>query len=582
MRLERRSPSSSAPAFGEATLDYDYRNQPIRVRYASGDEALYRYDALGRRIEKEVTLGSATTRTRYVLDGARELEERDPDRPDATNTLRRFLFGSGIDEVLAFDASGGGPPYQTRFLHESSIGSIVGLSDAAGVELEHYRYALNGAPVIESADYTPPALVAIRNLGPVLELDFSEPMHPEIPSGAITVGGASAAASLVIVTGAPASSFRTTYRIAASAAAGAPISLAGVSDLSGNELLGPAVFPAPAPAGPPASFGSIATGPTPRGVSAENPFLFQGRRYDPETGLYYYRARYYSPTTGRFLQNDPKGYVDGPNLYVALGGNPANLVDPRGTKRRPARVREVKQGDTLGKIAKRELGDSSRYKEIAEANPQLTDPNLIFPGNELQIPGDPIVLEPVKIKLEPDPIVLPPFVIQLEPDPIVLDPVVITPETGTATRAPDLGNVGLAGLDIAMEVASGVTKGGVAGIASAGCVAAGELTGHGDSTVVKRCGDANTALTVVAFAGGSLAGAVSLNLAIGYELGKTMVSAEKAKSRPDYCAAGARCEDPRNDPRSAASQCTGFPQTNEGMYETLKCLDQASDKPWGK
>ena len=36
-----------------------------------------------------------------------------------------------------------------------------------------------------------------------------------------------------------------------------------------------------------------------------NPYLFTGRRYDDETGLYYYRARYYDPWTGRFLQTRP-------------------------------------------------------------------------------------------------------------------------------------------------------------------------------------------------------------------------------------------------------------------------------------
>jgi len=36
-----------------------------------------------------------------------------------------------------------------------------------------------------------------------------------------------------------------------------------------------------------------------------NPYMFTGRRYDDETGLYYYRARYYDPWIGRFLQPDP-------------------------------------------------------------------------------------------------------------------------------------------------------------------------------------------------------------------------------------------------------------------------------------
>lgn len=44
------------------------------------------------------------------------------------------------------------------------------------------------------------------------------------------------------------------------------------------------------------------------------PFAFTGRKYDTETGLYYYRARYYDPRLGRFLQTDPVGYADQHNL----------------------------------------------------------------------------------------------------------------------------------------------------------------------------------------------------------------------------------------------------------------------------
>ena len=64
--------------------------------------------------------------------------------------------------------------------------------------------------------------------------------------------------------------------------------------------------------------------------SLGNPYLFTGRRYDNETALYYYRARYYDYYLGRFLQTDPVGYDDGMNMHTYVGNNPINLVDPYG------------------------------------------------------------------------------------------------------------------------------------------------------------------------------------------------------------------------------------------------------------
>ena len=60
-------------------------------------------------------------------------------------------------------------------------------------------------------------------------------------------------------------------------------------------------------------------------------YQFTGRENDG-TGLYFYRARYYSPTFQRFVSQDPIGFAGGDaNLYAYVYNNPANLIDPFGT-----------------------------------------------------------------------------------------------------------------------------------------------------------------------------------------------------------------------------------------------------------
>jgi RHS repeat-associated protein len=66
------------------------------------------------------------------------------------------------------------------------------------------------------------------------------------------------------------------------------------------------------------------------GEPSDNPFQYTGRENDG-TGLYYYRARYYSPELQRFISEDPIRFKGGINFFVYAKDNPISYIDPTGT-----------------------------------------------------------------------------------------------------------------------------------------------------------------------------------------------------------------------------------------------------------
>lgn len=74
------------------------------------------------------------------------------------------------------------------------------------------------------------------------------------------------------------------------------------------------------------SFGKL----TASTVTSTNPFRYTGREVDQETGIYYYRARYYDPQTGRFNSEDPLRWANGPAFYLYVMNSPVVLTDPLG------------------------------------------------------------------------------------------------------------------------------------------------------------------------------------------------------------------------------------------------------------
>ena len=187
---------------------YDAENRLTKVEdFVAGNPtptatSTYRYDGLGRRIEKVTPPGTR----RYIYDGEDILLEY-----DGSNVLQaRYTHGPGIDEPIAVTKGG-----STFFYHQDGLGTVTELTDTTGAVAKAYAYDAYGTIVDQTG-------------------------------------------------------------------------------------------------------------------TVEQPYTYTGRELDSETGLYYYRARYYDPATGRWLQKDPIGIEGGLNLYSYTDDDPVNYIDPFG------------------------------------------------------------------------------------------------------------------------------------------------------------------------------------------------------------------------------------------------------------
>ena len=206
-----------------AITEYTYNpeNQLIQVAVDGNPIADYRYDALGRRIQKETTVGTQ----KYIYDGVDIVLEY-----DASDQLQAsYLHSLNIDEPLLMrrdeNANGAFEAGENFYYQADRLGSILALTDEIGAVAESYVY--QGFGEASSLDSNG------------LELDPS--------------------------------------------------------------------------------------------VRIGNPYAFTAREFESQSGLYYYRARYYDPQYGRFIQEDPIGVDSGEgNLYRYVFNSPINFVDPNG------------------------------------------------------------------------------------------------------------------------------------------------------------------------------------------------------------------------------------------------------------
>ena len=217
--LTRKTSKTPGPF---TSYEYDAENKLVRV-VSNGTVVNYKYDGLGRRVEKEINDGVTTKVTRFIYDNEDILLELD----GSNNITARYTHGPGTDEPLIMEKGG-----DSFFYHADGLGSITEITDFAGSLKQQYTYS---------------------------------------------------------------------------------------------------------------SFGKIESQLDPNFIQ---PYTFTSREFDSESGLYFYRARYYDPSTGRFLQEDPLLRAGNPEIpfslpallelppmlhpYTYVQNNPIILTDPFG------------------------------------------------------------------------------------------------------------------------------------------------------------------------------------------------------------------------------------------------------------
>lgn len=126
-------------------------------------------------------------------------------------------------------------------------------------------------------------------------------------------------------------------------------------------------------------YGNVTSSNTTMGFT--NPYQYTGREADTG-GLYYYRARYYSPMMGGFISEDPIGFGGGQNsFYSYVGGNPISYIDPLGLRLPCDKCKELREKIyRMNDLLRNELG---KYDPAADAQggfPMAYGSGITSPG----------------------------------------------------------------------------------------------------------------------------------------------------------------------------------------------------------
>ncbi|WP_145973658.1 RHS repeat-associated core domain-containing protein, partial [Phytobacter massiliensis] len=119
-------------------------------------------------------------------------------------------------------------------------------------------------------------------------------------------------------------------------------------------------------------------------LSFRNPLRFQGQYEDEESGLFYNLNRYYDPTLGRYITQDPISLEGGLNLYAYVDGNPIGWIDPLGLKGGPG-FEKKPEGDRTPEPEIKKPKDNVYIPRDSDGNPIPLDKQKIE-GQDIPLP----------------------------------------------------------------------------------------------------------------------------------------------------------------------------------------------------
>ena len=336
---------------GGTTTPYNYTYDPLdrltEVRNGTTPIESYTYDPLGNRKTKT----SGTNTVAYVYDGANQLKELRQGSPTGS-LLATLEYDNNGNLISKVEGS------TTTTLLYDALNRMV-QADKTGIASQSYTYDDQGRRIRKSAGGN---VVNYLYNGPDIVAEYS----------------ASWALNALLTHGTNMDDPLIRY--------------SGQSQYYHQDGLGSVVGLTNQNGGTDGAARYDAWGNRIAGTGAVPLYGYTGREPD-DTGLIYYRARFYDPTIGRFIQRDPIGLQAGLNLYAYVGNNPINFTDPLGLTRVPEQTNADTQSLSYfnpSSTAGLNSGEQNLGGQVVTAdwqNPGAINPPIQLVGGLMGPPG---------------------------------------------------------------------------------------------------------------------------------------------------------------------------------------------------